>query len=306
MTLQYIEEPHRHKILYNGRLLTAYNKTQLQFGDFGKPVPDFEPVHTLAGLPVTTTGAANFHHHKSIFLALKLNGHNFYHHNYPPLAPYGSFPYGDIGIVELSVQCDGQQVVIKSRNDWTNTYDIPDELRHLQGDPAHRTDHYRMCTETRDMRLALGDHNYYTLDIASTFHASDGPVHFMEDGHSYLTVRVADAIDEEDGGVVMDDTGRTGCETLYGQAVNWVDNSGIMAGHKIGIAAMSHPSNLRHLFRTRAYGGIVVSPFLDTDHDLQAGKVLRFLYRIVVHDGDADDVDLAGLFNDFTRWDGGV
>ena len=100
MTLQYIEEPHRHKILYNGRLLTAYNKTQLQFGDFGKPV------HTLAGLPVMTTGAANFHHH-----------------NYPPLAPYGSFPYGDIGVVELSVQCDGRQVVIKSRNDWTNTYD---------------------------------------------------------------------------------------------------------------------------------------------------------------------------------------
>ena len=68
--MAWVEEPHRFKVLYEGRLLTAYNKGNPQYGDFFKAFPNIEPVHTLSGLPATTGSAANFNHHKSIFLGL--------------------------------------------------------------------------------------------------------------------------------------------------------------------------------------------------------------------------------------------
>ena len=68
--LDWVDEPHRFKVLHEGRLLTAYNKGNPQYGDFFKAFPNIEPVHTLSGLPVTASGAANFNHHKSVFLGL--------------------------------------------------------------------------------------------------------------------------------------------------------------------------------------------------------------------------------------------
>ena len=91
--LDWVDEPHRFRILHEGRLLTAYNKGNPQYGDFFKAFPNIEPVHTLSGLPVTASGAANFNHHKSVFLGLgRLNGHNFYHDCYPPFAAYRPGP----------------------------------------------------------------------------------------------------------------------------------------------------------------------------------------------------------------------
>ena len=118
-TLDWVDEPHRFKILYEGRLLTAYNKGNPQYGDFFKAFPNIEPVHTLSGLPVTTSGAANFNHHKSIFLGLgRLNGHNFYHDCYPPFALYRPFPSGDIVQVDAKVRTEGGAVMLETRNEW--------------------------------------------------------------------------------------------------------------------------------------------------------------------------------------------
>ena len=56
------DEPHRFRTLHGGRLLTAYNKGNPQYGDFFKAFPNIEPVHTLSAcrspppaLPTSTT-----------------------------------------------------------------------------------------------------------------------------------------------------------------------------------------------------------------------------------------------------------
>ena len=148
------------------------------------------------------------------------------------------------------------------------------------------------------MRFALS-HGCYTIDVDSEFEATDGELHFGQDGHSYLGVRVADAIDEEDGGLVTDSAGRSGCDAINEQVADWVDYSGSLGEHALGITAMNHPDNLPTLFRARAYGFFGPSPFFAADHRLPAGERLLFRYRVVVHDGDASAVDLPRLFDEF-------
>ena len=288
-TLDWVDEPHRYKILYRGRLLTAYNKGNPQYGDFFKAFPNIEPVHTLSGLPVTASGAANFNHHKSIFLGLgRLNGHNFYHDCYPPFALYRPFPSGDIVLVDAKLRTENDAVALETRNEWVPKVDVPEPLRKFFA-PAEGTDGSepeRICTEHRTVRVALGS-GCYTIDIDSEFEATDGELYFGQDGHSYLGIRVADALDEEDGGLVTDSTGRSGCDAINEQVADWVDYSGSLGEHALGITVMNHPANLPTLFRARAYGFFGPSPFFDTDHRLPAGGRLLFRYRVVVHDGDA-------------------
>lgn len=296
--LNCIEEPHRYKILYNGRLLTAYNKGNPQYGDFFKANPDIEPVYTLAGLPVTTTGAANYNHHKSIFLGLgRLNGHNFYHDCYPPFELYRPFPSGDIKLVEAKVRVSDEEIGLETKNEWVPKIDVPEELRRFFAKTEFK-EQRRICTESRDIRFALREGGYI-IDVDSEFKATDGDLYFGPDGHSYLSIRVNDAIDEEDGGLVIDSSGRSGCENIYGKVADWVDCSGNLGERMVGITVMNHPANLRTPFRTRAYGYISASPFLDADYSLAGGEIILFRYRIVIHDGDLNAVDLPHLFKEF-------
>ena len=299
--LDWVEEPHRFKILHEGRLLTAYNKGNPQYGDFFKAFPNIEPVHTLSGLPVTASGAANFNHHKSVFLGLgRLNGHNFYHDCYPPFAAYRPFPSGDIVQVDARVHGEGDAVVLAARNEWVPKVDVPAPLREFfaAAEGTDGSEPERVCTEHRTVRVGLV-HGCYTIDVDSEFEATDGELYFGQDGHSYLGVRVADAIDEEDGGLVTDSAGRSGCDAINEQVADWVDYSGSLGEHALGIAVMNHPANLPTLFRARAYGFFGPSPFFAADHRLPAGERLLFRYRVVVHDGDASAVDLPRLFDEF-------
>lgn len=300
--LDWVDEPHRFKVLHEGRLLTAYNKGNPRYGDFFKAFPNIEPAHTLSGLPVTTGSAANFNHHKSIFLGLgRLGGHNFYHDCYPPFALYRPFPSGDIVLADATVRTEQAAVVMDTRNEWVPKVDVPAPLREFFA-PAEGSDGSepaRVCTERRVLRFALQRGGCYTIDIDSEFEASDGELYFGQDGHSYLGIRVADAIDEEDGGLVTDSAGRSGCDAINEQVADWVDYSGRLGTHAVGITAMNHPGNLPTLFRARAYGFFGPSPFFETDYRLPAGERLLFRYRVVVHDGDASTVDLPRLFDEF-------
>ena len=145
----------------------------------------------------------------------------------------------------------------------------------------------------KEIALARG---CYIIDVDSEFKATDGELHFGQDGHSYLGVRVADAIDEEDGGLVTDSAGRSGCDAINEQEADWVDYSGSLGKHALGIAV--HPANLPTPFRARTYGFFGPSPFFAADHRLPAGGRLLFRYRVVVHDGDASAVDLPRLFDE--------
>ena len=299
--LDWVDEPHRFKVLHEGRLLTAYNKGNPQYGDFFKAFPNIEPVHTLSGLPVTASGAANFNHHKSVFLGLgRLNGHNFYHDCYPRFAAYRPFPSGDIVQVDAQVRGERDAIVLAARNEWVPKVDVPAPLRQFFA-PAEGTDGSepeRVCTEHRTVRFALAP-GCYTIDVDSEFEATDGELHFGQDGHSYLGVRVADAIDEEDGGLVTDSAGRSGCDAINEQVADWVDYSGSTRRARAGHRGHEPPGQPPDPVSGACLRVLRPSPFFATDHRLPSGERLLFRYRVVVHDGDASAVDLPRLFDEF-------
>jgi hypothetical protein len=100
---------------------------------------------------------------------------------------------------------------------------------------------------------------------------------------------------------------------IWGKRAPWVDYSAIVDGEKLGIAIMDHPSNPRYptYWHARDYGLFALNPFgvrdfesnksLNGSMKLGAGEFVRFRYRVVIHEGDEKDADVAGLFEQYRQ-----
>ena len=115
-----------------------------------------------------------------------------------------------------------------------------------------------------------------------------------------LVIRVADNMrGTVEGTIVNSEGGRTEKE-CWGRQARWVDYYGpvVPGGPVNGIAAMDHPSNLRHptAWHVRDYGLFAANPFYDKKPEwpeqgpvyLSRAKMdtLEFRYRVYVHRGD--------------------
>lgn len=115
-----------------------------------------------------------------------------------------------------------------------------------------------------------------------------------------LTIRVADNMrGTAEGTIVNSEGGRTEKE-CWGRRARWVDYYGpvVPGGPVNGVAAMDHPSNIRHPtgWHVRDYGLFAANPFYSKKpewpdqgpvHLSEAkGDRLVFIYRIYVHRGD--------------------
>lgn len=98
---------------------------------------------------------------------------------------------------------------------------------------------------------------------------------------------------------------------VWGKPSAWCDYSGEIAGEKLGIAILDHPSNPRHpvRFHVRGYGLFAANPFglsvftgdksQDGSLKLEPGKTLRFRYRVVIHAGDGAAANVAALWKSY-------
>ena len=92
-----------------------------------------------------------------------------------------------------------------------------------------------------------------------------------------------------------------------------MDYDGELDGEKLGIAILDHPSNPRYptYWHSRGYGLFAANLFgvhdftrdksKDGSLSLEKGKTLRFLYRVVIHPGDARSAQVAKEFKKFSR-----
>ena len=109
-------------------------------------------------------------------------------------------------------------------------------------------------------------------------------------------------------GKMLDSEGRQGEANVWGKRASWVDVYGEVDGEKLGIAIMDHPSNPRYptYWHCRDYGLCAANLFgtrdfladktLDGGLTLQPGEKLRLRYRVVIHPGDPQSANVAGLF----------
>lgn len=271
-----VEEDLRFKFYDGDFFLLAYNKGHPSYGDFYKSKPDFYPVYSPSGREVTCTCAYRYNHHKSIWIGhANVNGINFFHDNNPNMQNAG-----DIVLEKYTSQTTQEHIELSTTNGWITK----------KGQ--------RILTEERNIRVSPNE-DAHIIDITSILIASEGPVTFGQDSHAYLGIRVADSMDVEDGGIIINSNGQVGEEQTMRQVADWVDYSGIVAEQKVGITLMNHPSNPKSAFFTRSYGTFLSNFTLLKSLKLSSGGSITQHFRIVIHEGSLENVDIAGYFAAF-------
>jgi hypothetical protein len=148
---------------------------------------------------------------------------------------------------------------------------------------------------TKDVRI---------IDFSISLKAINGDVKFGDTKEGgFLAVRVATPMEGVKGGVIENSLGAISEKVTWGKRAQWCDYSGIVNGKKVGIAMIDHHEN--YMFPTywhvRDYGLMAANPlgiseFLGKGHNgsitLNNGKELVFKYRLIIHDGDAQDAKI--------------
>ncbi len=273
-----VEEELRLKFYRGDRFFLAYNKGCTTYGDMYKSRPDFYPAYSPSGREVTCTCAYRFNHHKSIFIGhANVNGANFFHDN-DPTRPN----LGDIVLESCRYEPRGGGIEVTTHNGWITKDDV------------------RLLDEERDFTVVPGT-EAHIIDLKSTLIASRTDLTFGQDIHGLLGVRIADTMDVEDGGMILNSNGERNEAQTMDRIARWVDYSGKVAGEKVGVTLMVHPSNPPTPFFTRDYGTMLASLTLREKYELSHKERLTLRYRILIHQGDAAGARIEDSYEQFAQ-----
>jgi hypothetical protein len=176
-----------------------------------------------------------------------------------------------------------------------------------------------VMVETRRLTFFNLGNGERLLDLSLRFNASSGTVTFGDTKEGGLiAVRVASSMDgpsrnNPDGqGVITNSYGGTQMAECWGKRAMWCDYSGPVAGETLGITMMDHPTNPRYPthWHVRDYGLMTTNPFglhdfysdPDThrgDWTIPAYESRNFLYRVLIHRGDAAEAKVRERYHDF-------
>jgi hypothetical protein len=151
----------------------------------------------------------------------------------------------------------------------------------------------------------------WDIEAEFTPHGAAGAVTFGQTNENALPLmRVADILDEWDGGTMSLSTGLTGSANCFGQRAEWADVSGPFArppgrdAEIFGIAMLDHPSNRNHpnAWFVRGYGPVGTNlPYFDGPLTLEPGETWTLRHRMYIHEGYAEDGDVAGRFDEYAN-----
>ena len=300
----------------NGRVVVYYGGILQTIYHYGLPNyrPYFAPNVAPAGRPnsgvtstdgsqpksITDNGPPDHTWHRSLWYACgDLNGVDFYlepagmQEGYGPHVGTG---YGRIVHRSFDWQVSGPLWGgFQQRAQWV----APDGAVLL--DDVRRFRMYRLRGRTR----------LWDIEADFTPHAGAGPVTFGQTNENALPLmRVADIIDEWDGGTMSLSTGAKGSPECHAQRAEWADVSGPFSraiGHEpeiFGIAMLDHPSNRNHpnAWFVRGYGPVGTNlPYFDGPLTLQPGETWSLRHRMYIHNGYAEDADVAGRFDEYAN-----
>ena len=103
-----------------------------------------------------------------------------------------------------------------------------------------------------------------------------------------------------DGATMVDAAGREGGSAISGEVSDWVDCSGaVAAGRRAGAALFPYASAQGFPWFVSDWGTLTVNPMAREGYALKRGDVLDFAVRFVVHDGDVEEADVAGMWGAF-------
>lgn len=233
-------------------------------------------------------------HQRGLWFAHEnVNGLDFWNNE----ATYTTPNRGKIVLAKLDEVSGGKdQGVIAATFDWTD----------LAG--------HKLLNEARRMTF-YADPKLRIIDFDITLTAAADAVNFGDAKDGLFGIRMRPVLQETGGtGHITNADGLTGERQLWGKPSNWCDYSGAVNGEKVGIAILDHPENPRHPVRwhARGYGLFAANPFAlaaftgdktkDGSLTVAPGQSVRFRYRVIVHEGDAQE---AGLASQWAKYAGG-
>jgi hypothetical protein len=253
------------------------------------------PLFTPAGFPVTTECPADHPHHNSFWIAadhvhcrmpVAAGGHEDYTYNFYLDETFQGRAPGQILETDLQAEIAGSDSLrIAQSLEWRG----PIEWAAPSGRLAAR--------ETRTLLIGFRP-NMHVVDVESRLASADWDFTLGPTRHAYFNVRVADTMIVAFGGVVKDDAGRTGGEAITGSRSRWVDFSGpVGGGETAGLAVFPDPRDHEDLsWFVADWGVVTVGPFRLKGRLVSRGQELVARYRVIVHDGSAEDADVAREF----------
>ncbi|MCL2299085.1 MAG: PmoA family protein [Firmicutes bacterium] len=245
------------------------------------PKPYLGPLTDAFGNRLTRLdlGARDHPHHRSLWISQEANGIDFW--NEPKLV------HGFIRNQSISdIVNGGAYTAFTAHNLWTSHGGRP---------VMDETTRFTLYNTPREAAL---------LDVCITYTASYGDVTLgatKEAGP--LAVRMSPGLSVGGGtGTIVSGMGGVDEAETWMRRAPWLDYRGTAEGHACGVAMLDHPDNFG--FPTHWHvrdGGLMAgNNFLRMGAmELGRGETVRWKYRVVIHNGDTKQADIAGKFADF-------
>ncbi len=256
------------------------------------------PVYSPAGVPLTAESPVDHPHHDSVTV-----GSDVVITRFPPLTPEIS-PLDESGTYNLYTNR-----VFQGRSPgrtWVTNVEAgelaSDHLRVVQTvewqgpEEWGAADRRRvLAIETRTTDIQPGE-TVNTLDVRSQLRPTDWDLSFGPTRHAYFTIRFAYGLRVVDGGALVDDDGRRGGAAITNQRSAWIDASGeVSHGKTAGLAIVLHASTAHVPWVAYDWGTTVVNPFAREAGSVKQGETLDLGIRLLAHDGDASEAQIASL-----------
>ncbi len=238
-------------------------------------------------------------HHRSMWFSHgEVNGVDFW----GEAASYKGTPKHPVGTIELDkviTAKGGDMGIVTTSQKWT----APDGSV-----PVTSVQTLRVYDRPESERL---------FDFETTLTAGEKDVTFGDTKEGAFGIRIAESMrlrqpKAPGAGHIVNSEGLQD-DKVWGTHAKWVDMSGPIAGKTYGIAIFDHSSNPRYPTRwhARDYGLFAANPFCEVEMDktqpkgagayvLKAGQSMTFKYRVFMHAGNADVVEIEKRFAEFT------
>jgi hypothetical protein len=286
--------PGRLEVTINGKPFTSL------FQGADVPKPFLHPLTTVDGLQVTRgfpmepkPGEPKDHqHHRGLwFTHGDVNGFDFWMNEFN----YKSENRGVIKLVAApKVKAGGKQGSITSTYAWSSP---KGEL---------------LLEETTKITFHAQPQDRRVMDFEIRLNPKTD-VTFGDTKEGTFAIRLTPELDEQHSGKMTNAEGARGEKAVWGRPSPWVDYAGTLGGKTVGIAILDHPKNPKFptFWHSRAYGLFAANRY--GEHDFfndkkrnggvtyRKGQPVVFRYRVVIHEGDAQQANIAAAFSDWSK-----
>lgn len=208
------------------------------------------------------------------------------------------------GVIEhrefLKAECDGETAILTTKNHWLD-----------------KDSKKPICSDVRTVVFGTIDGlRFIDFDVVLTAEQDKVTIADTKEGTFGIRVPTAMDVDSKKGGTIINAQGDKD-DKAWGKRSAWVDYSGpvdaadVESGEIAGIAVFHHPAGFRYptWWHVRTYGLFAANPFGIKDFDkslnedgtvvLKKGESLKFYYRVILHVGGAESLDLAKLYKEY-------